>query len=189
MKNLQKGFIVPLLIVIIALLLAGGGAYVYMQQKSANQSATGNSATQTSNSQTANWETYTDNQHGFEIKYPLSWESPFKGWAPGWTAGESLDNSNYCVIDASFSGASPQNNGEISDLLGKGYIQTSIKIGGVNGIRLTGNPSKAGLTETVYFSYKCNDFRIGRNRGTGDKIENECISTFNQVLSTLKFLQ
>lgn len=37
MKNLQKGFVIPLLLVIIALLLAGGGTYVYTQQKSASQ--------------------------------------------------------------------------------------------------------------------------------------------------------
>jgi uncharacterized protein (UPF0333 family) len=37
MKNLHKGFISPLLLAIIAVLFIGGGAYVYMQNKQANQ--------------------------------------------------------------------------------------------------------------------------------------------------------
>lgn len=46
MKNLQKGFIVPLLLVIIALLFAGGGTYVYTQQKQSNEPIIGNQTTQ-----------------------------------------------------------------------------------------------------------------------------------------------
>ena len=33
MKNLQKGFAIPILIAIVALLVVGGGAYVYNNQK------------------------------------------------------------------------------------------------------------------------------------------------------------
>lgn len=47
MKNLQKGFIVPLLLVIIALLLVGGGVYVYTQQKQNSQPAVVDQTTQT----------------------------------------------------------------------------------------------------------------------------------------------
>lgn len=39
MKTIQKGFFTPLLLAIIAILLIGGGAYVYVQNKQANQSA------------------------------------------------------------------------------------------------------------------------------------------------------
>ncbi len=34
MKNLQKGFIVPLVIIIVAVLALGGGVYIYSQSKS-----------------------------------------------------------------------------------------------------------------------------------------------------------
>ena len=40
MKNKQKGFIAPLLMVLVAVLLVGGGAYVYVQTKQTDQSAT-----------------------------------------------------------------------------------------------------------------------------------------------------
>ena len=46
--NYHKGFIAPLLLALIALLLIGGGAYVYMQNKQANQlSTSSNQATST----------------------------------------------------------------------------------------------------------------------------------------------
>jgi len=45
--NYQKGFIAPLLLALIALLLIGGGAYVYVQNKPANQPVTASSTTQT----------------------------------------------------------------------------------------------------------------------------------------------
>lgn len=37
MKNLQRGFVVSLILTIIALILIGGGVYVYMQNKQMNQ--------------------------------------------------------------------------------------------------------------------------------------------------------
>lgn len=197
----QKGVASVILIVVIIVLLAVAGFFAYQyfltktnnQPQVQNQQQNQNQQQQTVNQQTNNaqpidqtagWKTYTNTQYGFSFKYPTSWESPFKGWS-GWTAGESIDNNNYCVIDSSASKSS--NQGEISDLLGKGYLQTPIKIGGIDGIRLTDNPSKAGLTEAVYFTYEGNNFRIGRNRGVGDKIENECINVFDQTLSTFKF--
>jgi hypothetical protein len=45
MKNLQKGFIVPVLLVVVAFLLVGGGTYVYTQQQT--NEAIGNQTAQT----------------------------------------------------------------------------------------------------------------------------------------------
>lgn len=53
MKNLQKGFIVPLILAIIAILIVGGGAYVYLNKKTQ-----------------IFWKTYTSEKYGFEFKYP-----------------------------------------------------------------------------------------------------------------------
>jgi len=140
--------------------------------------------------ETADWKIYTNFEYSYEIKYPSLWESPVEGWAPGWTAGKLLDDNNYCIIDIlSYPASTGPETEEIADLLKKGYIQTSAKIGGIDGVRLTDSSSKAGLTEAVYFSYKSDNFRIGRNRGFGTKIEEECINTFNQMLSTFLFLE
>lgn len=42
MKNIQRGFIVPLLLLVIAVLLVGGGAYVFTQNKEASPAVSGN---------------------------------------------------------------------------------------------------------------------------------------------------
>ena len=168
------------MIVIIVAVLAIGGVLAYQYYWQAPEEEI---LEETPTDKTADWKVYRDEKVGIEIKYPSSWESPFGSWATAWTVGKILDN-NYCVIDVSGIGS---HEAEIPDLLGKGYVQTSIKIGGIAGIRLTRYPSGAGLTEAVYFSYKGKSFRIGRNRSVGDKIENECINVFNQILSTFKF--
>jgi len=76
MKNSQKGFAMPVILILVALLVIGGGAYVYMQNKQANQPATPSSPTQatstmqTSVSQTADWKTYIDPDNRFSLEYP-----------------------------------------------------------------------------------------------------------------------
>lgn len=85
MKNLQKGFIVPIILVIIALLAIGGGVYFYKNKK-IETPAVVNTETQQTNTQTppvntqtnnspsqnntSNWKTYTSTQYGFDFKYP-----------------------------------------------------------------------------------------------------------------------
>ncbi|MCX6752632.1 MAG: hypothetical protein NTZ87_04025 [Candidatus Nomurabacteria bacterium] len=92
MKNSQKGFIVPLLIAIIAVLVIGGGVYIYNNKKVGEPVLPEDTTTQTttqnqqqtntrtlpvtldlSSSSTSNWKTYTNNEYGFEFKYPTDW--------------------------------------------------------------------------------------------------------------------
>ncbi len=68
MKNLQKGFVVPLIIAIIAVLAIGGGIY-YSKNKSKISSNTSQGVVK----ETADWKTYSNNKYGFEFKYPPTW--------------------------------------------------------------------------------------------------------------------
>jgi hypothetical protein len=182
MNKYQKGF-APIIIALIVLVLAGaGGTGYYLISKQVKLS--NNQNLQNNNIDISDWKIYTNSDADFEIKYPSSWESPFGNWGPGFTAGTSIDNNNLCVIDAM--GWSGSNDAEIADLIGKGYVKTSIKIDGIDGIRLTRNPAGAGLTEAVYFEANGKSFRIGRNRGTNDKIEQDCIKNFNQIINNFK---
>jgi len=80
MKTIHRGFIIPLVLALIAFALAGGGAYVYTQQKQANENVVitpntqATSTTQNSATQSNNWKTYTNTALGFSIKYPTDWK-------------------------------------------------------------------------------------------------------------------
>ena len=50
MKNLQRGFVIPLILTIVAFLLVVGGVYMYKQKEQPNKPVTGSSATQTTQS-------------------------------------------------------------------------------------------------------------------------------------------
>jgi hypothetical protein len=69
MKNNKKGFASLILIGAVVVLLAIGGYFALKakQQPPVKQVST------TSATETASWKTYTNNQYGFEFKYPASW--------------------------------------------------------------------------------------------------------------------
>ena len=93
MKNLQKGFVVPVLLGIIVLLVIGGGVYIYknkkleapatvetgtqptdrVQQQTNTKTPPANTQTN-SQVETSNWKTYIDSEYGFEFKYPEDWK-------------------------------------------------------------------------------------------------------------------
>ena len=100
MKNLQKGFVIPIIIAIVILVVIGGGAYFYVYNNKveaptntqepvacamdAMECPDGSWVGRTGpncefaecpavQGQTANWKTYINTQYGFEIKYPNNW--------------------------------------------------------------------------------------------------------------------
>jgi len=75
--NQQKG-ISMILSVLIALLVIAGGVVVYNYYYAPGEKpSTGEPGE--SQDETADWETYRNEEHGFEIKYPENWE-PIKGY-------------------------------------------------------------------------------------------------------------
>ncbi len=84
MKILSCGFVTPFLLIVVALLALGGGAYYYVQKQNAPQSvapmtATPTTATSTTvQDETANWKTYTNDQYGFSLQYPISLNAEFE---------------------------------------------------------------------------------------------------------------
>jgi len=183
----QKGF-APIIIALIVLVLTGAGGtgyYLISKKNLSNNQYQQNSEINKTN--TSDWKIHTDIDDGFEIKYPSNWESPFGNSSPSFTAGTSIDNDNRCVVDAM--GWSESNDTEITYLISEGYVKTLTKIDGIDAIRLTRSVSGEGFTEAVYFEFNDKSFRIARNRGAGDKIEQDCIKIFNQIISTFKFLK
>jgi len=81
MNNLQKGFVVPLLIGIIALLVIGGGVYIY-ENKKIEVPTVDTAVTQPNQNQqiatqnnASGWQTYSysDSSNTFSFQYPSGW--------------------------------------------------------------------------------------------------------------------
>jgi len=115
MKNLQKGFIVPILLASIALLVIGGGVYVYKQKKvevavgttdqvqntnTQSEPVVNNQNTSTKNqtikpsiNSTYDWKTHTDSLGNYSIKYPPNWY--LSTWQSDSGSGSSIYISNF----------------------------------------------------------------------------------------------
>ncbi len=104
MKNLQKGFIVPVLLVIIALLVVGGGVYVYENKKAEVPAIVDNGAQQSNqnqqqtNTQTQQTNTQNSTKNNFSVlpnsgKAPLTITATFDGCNPliTWGDGTNLE--------------------------------------------------------------------------------------------------
>lgn len=78
MKNLQRGYVIPLIIAVIAVLAIGGGIYY---SKNRTESSTTNNISgsnpdiqiQSALNETSEWQTYTSTRFGFSFKYPPNW--------------------------------------------------------------------------------------------------------------------
>ena len=79
MKDLQKGFVVPILIAVVAVLIIGGGVYVYKKEKVGTSVVDTETKSETSSTKTSTWKTY--NFPGspciesgpISSKYPSDW--------------------------------------------------------------------------------------------------------------------
>ncbi len=105
MKNIQKGFVVPLVIAIIAVLAIGGGIY-YSKNKKVSISQ-----------EHSDWKTYTNKTYGFETKYPSSWSVEEKNTpivprngGDGLGTTVSFKKDNYVIMMGTWdgSGVSPE---------------------------------------------------------------------------------
>lgn len=134
MKNLQKGFIVPVLLVIIALLVVGGGVYVYESKKTEVPPVVDN-GTQQTNTQTPPVNTQTNNppsqiDNSFKVLSPKAGDSwkiggvysvkfqnlPKGSFVQGWLqdkSGASTGSASIGVIDTGRDG-NPSSNIQIT---------------------------------------------------------------------------
>ena len=87
MKNLQKGFIAPILLVVIVLLIIGGGVYVYQKNKSG-----------VSNLEVLSFQNYNkdnfiqyDQAKYYSVKYP-------KGWATYQVSGQDTSADSLLLV-------------------------------------------------------------------------------------------
>lgn len=140
----------------------------------------------TATSDTLNWKTYTNNQYGYELKYPGNWQfAGESGNPPAPSFFYKWNNKSYCQFRVDPTDSS----GEIPSRKSKGYVETKITVAGVSAIKLSKSPVDTQNNQSedvVYLGQGLNYYRITRI-SYKDENEGKCIDTFNQILSTFKF--
>jgi hypothetical protein len=130
MKNIQKGFIVPLLITIIAILVIGGGYYIYSQNKKSSIIEQNNANTSTTTVSTVTTSVVNQSNPGVTITSP--------------NGGETFKTGDKINIAW-----------KITDPNANGNSNVSLGIVGVNGTSLSSNDP--GIVR-VGFSYTDNNY-------------------------------
>ena len=193
--------LITILVIVLLVLAAGAGAYWYFTRPSqiactqeAKQCPDGSYVGRTEPNcefaacpeiNTSDWQTYRNEQHGFEVKYPKDWQ--FEGETevpPSPIFSYRWSDNSYCKFNIITTFADDPS-GEIANLKEKGYKEMAYTLDGVAAIRL----SKSAISEAadyIYFNKNSNYYRISRWNSKGVH-EDECISVFNQILSTFKF--
>jgi len=199
MKN-QKGFILPIIIIVVVIAVLGTAGYFAYKQYSAPKPVActqeakvcpdGSSVGRTGPNcefaqcpdQTANWQTYTNSEYGFEIKYPESSQCRFSEIDKGVfafgrielnvTDSKELDLNDY--VDSFIN----DNNLAVD-------IRQNINIANRGGVKLTyrfGGTNRYG--EVNFIKNNENIHAIGFTAGgfTCDEPQ-----IFDQILSTFKF--
>lgn len=129
MKNLQQGFIMPLLLAIVAVLVVGGGVYVYKNQKvekpvvdsgieqsdQNQQKVDAQTPPVVAKENISNWKIYTNKEYGFDLQYPKEW---------------THNNSNVTYNTILLMDFSSPDYKDYSTYLGGDFPQTVIEKGG-----------------------------------------------------------
>ena len=192
----NKGFIVPLLLGVIALLVIGGGIYIY-QNKKAETSIDNTVPQLLTNPPEANgdslidvsdWKTYTDTEHGLELKYPNNYNLVKT------RTGISIDSSTNCkTIHEESDSKWPKDCIAYTLIIQKNKISaqtipTETKIAGYLSEKFEINDGMWESLNQTYFQFeKGDDWYITYSSFNS---ENKVVAEnlLNQILSTFKFV-
>lgn len=190
-SNGAGGFSAIILVVIIVLVIVGGGLVAWKQGWI---------------SETANWKTYTNDDYGFEFRYPQTWElnsdvssSAIHLYVNFAKFSSLVDNKETCINDVC-SRKSPAEDQQIINQASVGdEIKTSaglpgkvVSIGGVKGFRYLGyNPqAKAYNSGVVVFNSQVDKIELSMSIAASNETQaenDELNKDFDRIISTFKF--
>lgn len=118
------------------------------------------------------WQTYTNNEYNYSIKYPSTWYKRLEGYAPPppttimFSTKPDGDNSYPYASTTVFSIVNPDisdinDHGEVTSLVSQGATKESVKIDGFDAVKLS---SADTIAEHVSYYFIGNDnivYRIG----------------------------
>lgn len=138
----------------------------------------------TNTDETANWQTYTNEEYGFEIKYPKDWHHDDS--QPLTVSLFKIFERGDCSLSVSGIGRQDLDN-YIIEYYGKNWPQK------IENININGIPAKK--IGNNYWIYRGEagtiaSFQITQRTTMPNNVYNqECANIFNQMLSTFRFLE
>ena len=176
-----------LFIVAIIAVIAGGIMFGATRMTKCSFWWPSSSQIQSVKDETLNWETYTNQIHKFEIKYPKEWTLQKEvGVPPETIIGYRWEDNGYCSLNMLIVSDDTDNSLEMDWYRQNGYKEKSYTIGGMAGIKFSKFPTEnSAPVGVIYFDN--NSDRIDMV-ASEDNYES-CIPIFNQMLSTFKFIE
>ncbi len=142
-----------------------------------------------SQDQTAEWQTYRNEEYGFEIKYPPNYEAGVWPWprsgsiTPTGIDIHEISDSPSCVLSICLN-ACVSIERSPNYYLTQGYQRTEITIAGYPAVKLI---SPKG-DEVIYLIVNKSNFFFPISYLTKGGEKNKCEALYNQILSTFKFI-